>query len=78
MRELRDLEHKQGEEETAAAKAAYAASRTWLLTFSALALQVSLASALFITRGLVSQLDSESTDAAGRIAAGDLTLHSSR
>jgi methyl-accepting chemotaxis protein len=77
VRELRDIEHKQNDDETAAAKASYTTSRTWIISVAALALLTSIVSAALITRALVRQLGGEPADAAGaatRIAGGDLSV----
>jgi methyl-accepting chemotaxis protein len=77
LRELSAIEERQSEQAAAAAEAAYSGARSMMLGFGALALLVSLAAALLITRGLVKQLGGEpdyAAEVAGKIAAGDLTV----
>ncbi|MGV2288502.1 methyl-accepting chemotaxis protein [Trinickia sp. YCB016] len=77
VRQLRDLEHQQNDEETAAAKASYRESRAWIIALASLALLTSVVSATLITRGLLKQLGGEpgdAVDAANRVARGDLAI----
>lgn len=77
LRELISIKDKQNEQAALDAEKAYNNARNLMLTFGALALLVSVAAAVLITRGLIKQLGGEPTEAveiAGRIAAGDLTV----
>ncbi|QCP51487.1 methyl-accepting chemotaxis protein [Trinickia violacea] len=77
VRQLRDLEHQQNAEETAAAKASYRESRAWIIAIASLALLTSVVSATLITRGLLKQLGGEpgdAVDAANSVARGDLAI----
>ncbi|WP_317203271.1 methyl-accepting chemotaxis protein [Janthinobacterium sp.] len=77
LRELSAIEEKQSGEAAAAAETAYVGARSLMLGFGGLALLVSIAAALLITRGLVKQLGGEpdyAAEVAGKIAAGDLTV----
>ena len=77
LRQLRELEDKLSEKNTAEAKAAYANSRSLMLTLSGLGILASIAAAALIARGLLKQLGGEPGDAAeiaGRIAARELAV----
>ncbi|MEM5461959.1 methyl-accepting chemotaxis protein [Paraburkholderia phytofirmans] len=77
VRQLRDLEHQQNDEETAAAKASYSSRRTWIVAFASLALPSGVFSATLITRGLLKELGGEpgnAVDAANSVARGDLNV----
>jgi len=77
VRELRELERKQNDRETASAKELYDASRTLMIGLTALAVILSVASALVITRSVLKQLGGEpaaAAEAANRVATGDLTV----
>jgi methyl-accepting chemotaxis protein len=77
LRELKALEEKQNVDAAAAAEKAYASARALMLTIGAIALLVSVAAAILITRSVVRQLGGEpdyAVTVAGRIAAGDLTV----
>ncbi|MET3133131.1 methyl-accepting chemotaxis protein [Oxalobacteraceae bacterium GrIS 1.11] len=77
LRELSALEEQQSDEAAAQAEIGFAGARSMMLSFGALALLVSIASAFLITRGVVKQLGGEpdyAVEIAGKIAAGDLTV----
>ncbi|CAN7546019.1 methyl-accepting chemotaxis protein [Trinickia sp. LjRoot230] len=77
VRALREFERNQNDEETAAAKQLYSASRTLMIALATLALALSIVSALIITRSILKQLGGEpavAADAANRVATGDLTV----
>jgi methyl-accepting chemotaxis protein len=77
VRELRELERKQNDKETASAKGLYDTSRTLMIGLTALAVILSVASALVITRSVLKQLGGEpaaAAEAANRVATGDLTV----
>lgn len=77
LRELMSIKEKQNEQAALEAEKAYSNARNLMLAFGALALLVSVAAALLITRGLLKQLGgepNEAVDIAGKIAAGDLTV----
>lgn len=77
VRELRELERKQNDRETASAKELYDTSRTLMIALTALAVILSVASALVITRSVLKQLGGEpaaAAEAANRVATGDLTV----
>src|SRR5471030_2730628 len=74
LRELKALEEQQNVEAATAAEQAYLNARALMLTIGAIALLVSVAAAILITRGVLRQLGGEPDYAvvvAGRIAAGD-------
>ena len=75
LSELIAFEEKLNEEAAANAAKAYEASRTLMLTISAIALIGGIGAALMIIRSLLKQLGGEpgyAAEVAGRIAAGDL------
>ncbi len=77
VRELRELERKQNDSETVGAKELYSMSRTLMIGLAALAVALSVASALIITRSVLKQLGGEpaaAAEAANRVATGDLTV----
>ena len=77
LRELKALEEQQNVEAATAAEQAYLNARALMLTIGAIALLVSVAAAILITRGVLRQLGGEPDYAvivAGRIAAGDLSV----
>ena len=77
VRDLRELERKQNDSETVSAKALYDTSRTLMIGLSALAVVLSVAFALIITRSVLKQLGGEpaaAAEAANRVATGDLTV----
>ena len=77
LRQLREFEDKLSEKNTAEAKAAYATSRSLMLTLSGLGILASIVAATLITRGLLKQLGGEPGDAveiATRIAEGELAV----
>src|SRR5476649_276386 len=77
LRELKALEEKQNVDAATAAEQAYVNARALMLTIGAIALLVSVAAAILITRGVLRQLGGEPDYAvvvAGRIAAGDLSV----
>jgi len=72
------LQRKHNQSDAAAAAEAYASARTIMLAMSALALVAGVVAATVIARRLLSQLGGEpdvAAEIAGRIAAGDLTVH---
>src|SRR5471032_3191905 len=77
LRELKALEEKQNVDAATEAEQAYVNARALMLTIGAIALLVSVAAAILITRGVLRQLGGEPDYAvvvAGRIAAGDLSV----
>jgi methyl-accepting chemotaxis protein len=77
VRELRELERKQNDMETASAKQLYDMSRTLMIGLTVFAVILSVASALVITRSVLKQLGGEpatAAEAANRVATGDLTV----
>jgi len=77
VRELRELERQQNDIETASAKQLYDMSRTLMIGLTVLAVILSVASALIITRSVLKQLGGEpaaAAEAANRVATGDLTV----
>lgn len=77
VRELRELERQQNDSETATAKQLYDMSRTLMIGLTVLAVILSVASALIITRSVLKQLGGEpaaAAEAANRVATGDLTV----
>ena len=74
---LQAFEEKLNDENTAKAKSSYIDSRNWLLALSVLALLVSLAASVLITRGLLRKLGGEPgtvADIASQIAGGNLAV----
>ena len=72
------LQRQHNARDAAAATEAYAAARTMMLAMSALALVAGVVAATVIARRLLGQLGGEpdvAAEIAGRIAAGDLTVH---
>ena len=72
------LQRQHNMHDAAAAAQAYASARTVMLAMSALALAAGVAAAVLIARRLLVQLGGEpdvAAEIAGRIAAGDLTVH---
>ena len=77
VRDLRELERKQNDSETVGAKQLYDTSRALMIGLAALAVLLSVASALTITRSVLKQLGGEpaaAAEAANRVATGDLTV----
>jgi len=77
LAKLQVFEDKLNDENTVKAKASYADSRNWLLSLGGLALLVSLAASVLITRGLLRKLGGEPStvaDIAGQIAGGNLAV----
>jgi methyl-accepting chemotaxis protein len=78
MDEDTDLIRRQTAEDAAAAAAAYRSARTLMLALSVLALVAGVVASMLIARRLLRQLGGEpetAAEIAGRIAAGDLTVH---
>jgi len=72
------LQRQHNARDAAAAAEAYAAARALMLVMSGLALVVGVGAAILIARRLLGQLGGEpdvAAEIAGRIAAGDLTVH---
>ena len=72
------LQRQHNARDAAAAAEAYAAARALMLVMSGLALVVGVVAAILIARRLLGQLGGEpdvAAEIAGRIAAGDLTVH---
>ena len=77
LAKLQAFEEKLNDENTARGKVSYTESRNWLLALSGLALLVSLAASVLITRGLIRKLGGEPgtvADIASQIAGGNLAV----